>query len=203
MRNMKRQNITRLKNYKPYTPSLRSRVIPDLSYLDKVLPEKTLKITLKNKSGRNFTGSITCRHKGGRHKRALRYLDFNRYQKPKYLLSYEYDPNRTALIARCFDQNFKPFYTVAPQDHKKQSFTQSFTLPLKDIVPGTTIYNVGPFCRSAGSHAVLLNVDQKYATIRLPSKKTYTLSSDTFASIGKASNKSHKLRKQGKAGANR
>jgi large subunit ribosomal protein L2 len=77
------------------------------------------------------------------------------------------------------------------------------TLTLKDITPGTTIYNVGPFCRSAGSSATLLNVDGKLATIRLPSKKIYTINSDTFASIGKASNKNHKLRKQGKAGANR
>ena len=116
MRNMKHKNITRLKNYKPTTPSLRSRIIPNLNYLDKVLPEKTLKTHVKKQSGRNFTGSITCRHKGGRHKRSLRYLDFKRYQDPKYVLSYEYDPNRTALIARCFDQNFKPFYTIAP-DH--------------------------------------------------------------------------------------
>lgn len=203
MRNMKHKDITRLKNYKPTTPSLRSRVIPDLSYLDHLLPEKTLKVPTKNQSGRNYTGTITCRHKGQRHKRALRYIDFNRYQKPKYILSYEYDPNRTALIARCFDQNFKPFYTIAPDHIQKTTVEQPFTLQLKDITPGTTIYNVGPFSRSAGSSAVLLNIDGKNATIRLPSKKNYTLSSDTYASIGKTSNKTHKLRKQGKAGANR
>lgn len=47
MRNMKHKDITRLKNYKPTTPSLRSRVIPDLSYLDHLLPEKTLKVPTK------------------------------------------------------------------------------------------------------------------------------------------------------------
>jgi large subunit ribosomal protein L2 len=73
---MKHKDITRLKNYKPTTPSLRSRVIPDLSYLDHLLPEKTLKVPTKNQSGRNYTGTITCRHKGQRHKRALRYIDF-------------------------------------------------------------------------------------------------------------------------------
>lgn len=204
---MKHKNITSLKNYKPTTPSLRGRVIPDLGYLDRLLPEKTLKLSLKNSSGRNFTGNITCRHKGGRHKRSLRYIDFSRYQNPKYILSYEYDPNRSALIARCFDSNFKPFYTIASDDIQKKVIAASspVTLTLKDITPGTTIYNVGPFCRSAGSSATLLNVDggKKLATIRLPSKKIYTINSDTFASIGKASNKNHKLRKQGKAGANR
>jgi large subunit ribosomal protein L2 len=203
MRNLKPKNITRLKNYKPVTPSLRGRIIPDLSYLDKVLPEKTLKVRTKNHAGRNFTGSITCRHKGGRHPRSLRYIDFNRYQNPKYILSYEYDPNRSALIARCFNSNFKPFYTIAADTNEKKVIDQPFTLPLKKITPGTAIYNVGPYCRSAGSNATLLNVDGKEATIRLPSKITITVSSDLYASIGKASNKNHKLRKQGKAGANR
>jgi len=200
---MKHQNITRLKNYKPTSPSLRSRIIPDLSYLDNLLPEKTLSFNKKNSSGRNYTGRITCRHKGGRHKRTLRYIDFERYQSPKYILSYEYDPNRTALIARCFNSNFKPFYTIASDDIQKKIVHQPFTLPLKDITPGTTIYNVGPFCRSAGSSAILLNINGKDATIRLPSKQTYVINSNTYASIGKASNKTHKLRKQGKAGANR
>lgn len=204
MRNMKRKNITSLKNYKPTTPSLRGRVIPDLGYLDRLLPEKTLKSRLKNSSGRNFTGSITCRHKGGRHKRALRYIDFNNYQNAKYVLSYEYDPNRTALIARCFDSNFKPFYTVASDDIERKVLKDTkIREALKNITPGTTVYNVGPFCRSAGSSATLLNVEGKKATLRLPSKKIYIIDSETFASIGKASNKNHKLRKQGKAGANR
>ena len=68
-----------LKNYKPTPPSLRGRVIPNLNYLDNLLPEKNLKTKVKKHSGRNYTGSITCRHKGGRHKRSLRFIDLNTY----------------------------------------------------------------------------------------------------------------------------
>ena len=203
MRNMKRTSINSLKKYKPTTPSLRGRVIPNLNYLDKLLPEKTLKIKTKNHSGRNYTGSITCRHKGGRHKRSLRYIDFNGYQDPKYILSYEYDPNRSALIARCFNSNFKPFYTLAGDNINKREVESSFIKPLKNIIPGTKIFNVGIYCRSAGSSATLLNIEGSEATIRLPSKKIISLCSETCATIGVSSNTVHKLRKQGKAGANR
>jgi large subunit ribosomal protein L2 len=192
-----------LKNYKPTTPSLRGRVIPNLNYLDNLLPEKNLKTKVKKHSGRNYTGSITCRHKGGRHKRSLRFIDLNTYQKPKYLLSNEYDPNRSNHISRCFDSNFKSFYILSSDNLQKRIISQPIRLPLKDIIPGTTIYNIKNLCRSAGSYATLLNIDNNIATIRLPSKQRYTLSAHEFASIGKSANKNHKLRKQGKAGANR
>lgn len=195
--------LHKLKNYNPVTPSLRGRVIPDLSYLDNLLPEKSLKTRVKKHSGRNYTGSITCRHQGGRHKRSLRYIDFNNYQIAKSIISKEYDPNRTAIIARCINYNFKSFYIIPSESTKKGLVSQAPRVVLKNILPGSIIYNIGNLARSAGSFGTLLNIEGCKARIRLPSKKQILICSSTYASIGKAPNKNHKLRKQGKAGANR
>ena len=219
---MKSKNISELKRYNPTTPSLRGRVIPNYSSVSNVLRDKNLTSSIKNSSGRNSTGRITCRHKGGRHKRSLRYIDLNRntgYYSNVSCLSYEYDPNRSSMIGRCFTGSFKPFYIIAPTGMKKGSLECSLSLRkrrgiqaehagaglcLRDITAGSTIYNInGKLCRSAGSGGVLLKVDEKEALIRLPSKVVISLKSEGYATLGKASNSNHKLRKQGKAGANR
>ena len=41
-------------------------------------PEKSLLRSLKRKGGRNVHGRITCRHRGGGHKRHYRVIDFKR-----------------------------------------------------------------------------------------------------------------------------
>jgi large subunit ribosomal protein L2 len=125
---MKSKNISELKRYKPTTPSLRGRVIPNYSSVSKVLRDKNLTLSVKKDSGRNSTGRITCRHKGGRHKRSLRYIDINRntgYYSNVSCVSYEYDPNRSSMIGRCFTGSFKAFYVLAAGDMKKGNISSS------------------------------------------------------------------------------
>ena len=219
---MKSKSISELKKYNPTTPSLRSRVIPNYGSVSRVLRDKSLSLALKKSSGRNSTGRITCRHKGGGHKRSLRYIDLNRnngYYSDTHCLSTEYDPNRSSMIGRCFTGSFKPFYVLSPTDMSPGNISSSLSLLstrgiqaehsgaalcIKDITAGCSIYNInGKLCRSAGSGGVLLKVDEKEALIRLPSKVVISVKSSGYATLGKASHSNHKLRKQGKAGANR
>ena len=54
-----------IKTYKPTTASRRNMTVTDYSELSKVAPEKSLLESLKKNSGRNNTGKITVRHRGG------------------------------------------------------------------------------------------------------------------------------------------
>lgn len=61
---------------------------------------RKLTTIIKKNSGRNNSGKITVRHRGGRHKRLYRVISFNnRYQGVARVLRIEYDPNRTGKIA--------------------------------------------------------------------------------------------------------
>lgn len=90
-----------IKNYKPTTPGRRDMSVSDYSGLSKVAPEKSLLDVVKAHSGRNNTGRITVRHRGGANRRKYRIIDFKRdkVDMPAKVLTLEYDPNRTAHIA--------------------------------------------------------------------------------------------------------
>jgi len=89
---------------KPVTPSLRHTVLLDKSHLSKSKPLKDKTTFLKNKAGRNNQGRITVYTKGGGHKKRYRELDFLRKGAQGIVESIEYDPSRTANIARVFCQ---------------------------------------------------------------------------------------------------
>lgn len=187
-----------MKKYKPVTPSLRHRIIEDRSFLDNIKPEKNLVSIIKKKGGRNFTGKITCRHRGGGHKRKLRFIELNtpHYCENIVMVSNEYDPNRSSYITRCYNKVFKPSYRLKSQDNKLDEVKV-----LKDIKPGTDIYNINKFSRAGGTYSKILNHIDDITTIRLPSKKVIQVKSNILATIGKSSNNVHKLVKEGKAGA--
>src|SRR6476620_10604914 len=98
-----------LRKYRPITPSTRQLVLPINEELTRaregskavVKPTKSLMLTKKRTKGRNNNGHITCRHKGGGHKRHYRIIDFKRDKEniPARVASIEYDPNRSAYIA--------------------------------------------------------------------------------------------------------
>ena len=67
-----------LKQFKPNTPGQRGLVLVDRSELWKGDPEKSLTEGLTKKGGRNNTGRITARRRGGGHKRLYRHVDFKR-----------------------------------------------------------------------------------------------------------------------------
>ncbi len=90
-----------LKTFKPITPSLRQLVIVDRRELYKGKPLKTLTEGMSKSGGRNNTGRITVRFRGGGHKQTYRIIDFKRRKLdvPAKVERIEYDPNRTSFIA--------------------------------------------------------------------------------------------------------
>ena len=67
-----------IKFYKPTTPGRRQMTVTDYSELSKVAPEKSLLSVIKATAGRNNTGRITVRHRGGANRRKYRIIDFKR-----------------------------------------------------------------------------------------------------------------------------
>src|SRR6202035_2160727 len=90
-----------LKTFNPTTPGQRQLVMVVLPSLYKGKPVKALTEGKHSSGGRNSTGRITVRFRGGGHKQAYRVVDFKRTQldMPATVERLEYDPNRTAFIA--------------------------------------------------------------------------------------------------------
>lgn len=211
-----------IKKLKPYTSTTRYQTYYDYSELDKVEPKKSLLQVLNYRAGRNSAGRITVWHKGNRHKRKYRIIDFKRdkYDIEGTVVSIEYDPNRTAHIALIKYPDGEYRYIIAPDGLKKGSkIISSKTnapikvgncLPLEKIPPGTNIHNIelqpnkgGQLCRSAGTSAVLAGFDDKYAIIKLPSTELRKVLKECKATIGEVSAKDHNLVMYGKAGRKR
>ena len=111
-----------VKKLKPTSPGRRNMSVADFSGLSKNRPEKSLSKGKKSTSGRNSSGRITIRHRGGGHKRLLRLVDFKRTEKagvPGKIASLEYDPNRTARIALIHYKDGDKRYMLAPEGLKE------------------------------------------------------------------------------------
>ena len=67
-----------LKTFKPTTPGLRQLAIVDRRDLHKGKPVKALTVGKSEKGGRNNSGRVTVRFRGGGHKQAYRIVDFKR-----------------------------------------------------------------------------------------------------------------------------
>ena len=105
-----------LKKFKPYTPSNRYKELPSFEEITKDTPEKSLLFPLKKSGGRNNRGRITCRHRGGGHKRKYRLVDFKRMKRDvsAKVEGIEYDPNRSARIALITYEDGVKSYIIAP-----------------------------------------------------------------------------------------
>lgn len=210
-----------IKTYKPTSPG--RRFLTNVSYKDlsKVEPEKSLLRPLKKKSGRNFQGRITVRHKGGGAKRQYRLIDFKRDKDgiPARVATIEYDPNRTAFIALLNYEDGEKRYIIAPDKLQVGDILESGmdadiksgnALPIRYIPVGTVIHNVeitpgkgGQLARSAGSSAQLTAKEDRYGHVRLPSGEVRMVLLDCRATIGTVSNSEHELVTVGKAGRSR
>ena len=206
---------------KPTTPGQRFVIISDYSEITKSKPEKSLLRSMKNYAGRNNLGRITCRHKGGGHKRAYRIIDFKRNKTdiPATVKSIEYDPNRNTRIALLSYADGEKRYILAPLNLKVGDILQSGAdseikdgnaLPLDDIPLGTYIHNIelvagkgGQMCRSAGTNAQLMAKEGNYVTLKLPSSEMRLVRRECYATIGILGNIEHKNQKLGKAGRKR
>ncbi|MCL2095902.1 MAG: 50S ribosomal protein L2 [Oscillospiraceae bacterium] len=206
--------------YKPMTAGRRNMSVPDFAEITKKTPEKSLIRILKKNAGRNNTGRITVRHRGGGNKRKYRIIDFKRTNSgPAKVTAVEYDPNRTAYIALLENQDGKKSYIVAPHGLKVGDVVESGeaadikpgnTLPIKNIPLGTVINNIeltpgkgAQLVRSAGSSAQLMAKDAVNAQVRLPSGEVRIVKIDCKATIGQVGNIEHENVRVGKAGKTR
>ena len=108
-----------IRKYKPTTPGRRGASVADFVEITRSKPEKSLVRPLHKTGGRNSSGRITTRHKGGGHKRAYRLIDFRRADKdgvPARVAHIEYDPNRTARIALLHYADGEKRYIIAPNN---------------------------------------------------------------------------------------
>ena len=208
-----------VKKLKPTSPGRRNMSVADFSGLSKNRPEKSLSKGKKSTSGRNSSGRITIRHRGGGHKRLLRLVNFKRTEKagvPGKIASLEYDPNRTARIALIHYKDGDKRYMLAPEGLKegdevvcaeRTKVKLGNRMQMKHIPSGYKIYNVemsighgGSIVRSAGSSATLVGRDTKFAIVEMPSGEMRRIHEECYASIGTVSNSEHSLIRIGKAG---
>ena len=210
-----------LKHYKPNTPGTRGLVLIDRSELYKGGPVKGLTEGLHKKGGRNNTGRITMRRKGGGHKRKYRIIDFkrNKYDVVATVERIEYDPNRTAFIALLNYADGEQAYILAPQRLKAgdqviasadADVKPGNAMPLSNMPIGTIVHNVelkqgkgGQLARSAGCYAQLVGRGDGYAQLKLMSGELRVVRSECMATVGAVSNPDQKNIKIGKAGRSR
>lgn len=210
-----------MRNYRPTTPSRRHMTGYDFSMLSKTGPLKSATKGLRRSWGRNNKGRITSKYRGGGGKRLYREVDFkqNKLNIPGKVFSIEYDPNRTARIARINYADGDKRYILAPQDLKvgdeiitaeKAPLRPGNRMKLKNIPQGSMVHNVelkpgqgGKMVRSAGSGATVLATEGGFVQLVMPSSETRMISGESYVSVGQLSNAEHSSIVFGKAGRTR
>jgi large subunit ribosomal protein L2 len=210
-----------IKKFKPVTPSLRYKLGIDYSELTKTEPEKSLLKKQESSGGRNSSGKMTMRNRGGGHKRRYRIIDFKRDKEgiPAKVNSIEYDPNRSAFIALLVYADGEKRYIIAPNKLKEGDTVMSgktatpdvgHAMFLADIPLGTAIHSIemdpgkgAALARSAGTNGVMMGREGKYGVIKLPSGEIRKILLTCKATIGTTSNPDHSLTVHGKAGRRR
>tara|TARA_B100001250_G_scaffold88662_1_gene73441 strand:- start:1495 stop:2319 length:825 start_codon:yes stop_codon:yes gene_type:complete len=209
-----------MKTYKPTSDGQRSRISSEFDEITTSKPEKSLLAPLTEKGGRNNTGRITVRHRGGGHKKRYRIVDFKRLVQnvEAKVVSIEYDPNRSARIALVKSEDGRKFYMIAPDKIKVGEVVNSGadvdvkngnSMPLKSIPVGSSVHNVetvpgkgASIARSAGTVVQVMAHEFGYVLIRMPSGEVRKVLQDCIATVGQVGNLDHKNQKLGKAGRN-
>ncbi|MBR3177262.1 50S ribosomal protein L2 [Candidatus Saccharibacteria bacterium] len=209
-----------VKAYRPTTPARRGMTTKDFDQITTKKPLKSLLAKKKQQAGKNNQGRITVRHRGGGVKRHYRILTHNL---PKNLtlevMEIEYDPNRSARIARVKDQNGSFYYVTADSNMTKgmkfktgndAPIETSNRMAIENIPVGTFIYAIeltpgrgAQMVRAAGTSAQLMAKENGYATIKMPSGEMRRVLLACEASIGVVGNEQHQNVKIGAAGRTR
>ena len=209
-----------IRTYRPVTPAQRQKTTEDYDQITTRKPLKSLVKAKKQQAGKNNQGRITVRHRGGGVKRHYRIMT---YRLPKNLTfiveEIEYDPNRSARIARVKDQNGAYYYVLADTAMMKGSTFKSGDevevetsnrMPLSNIPVGTFVYAIeltpgkgAQMVRAAGAQAQLMAKEDGYATLKMPSGEVRKVLEVCEASIGTVSNLQHQNVKIGAAGRRR
>ena len=204
--------------YKPTTPGRRKSSVQTFDDVTETKPFKKLVVSKKQQAGRSG-GKIAVRHRGGGAKRNIRVIDWKRdkFDIPGTVKTIEYDPNRGARIALVAYADGEKRYVLAPQgmevgtkiiaSKEKGEPTTGNRFPLAAIPLGMNVFNIemqpghgGQLVRGAGTGAVLMAVEGKWATIKLPSGEMRLINKNCMATIGAVSNPDWRLIRWGKAG---
>ena len=209
-----------IKAYRPTTPAQRQKTTQDFDQITTKKPLKSLTRAKKQNAGKNNQGRITVRHRGGGVKRHYRILTHNL---PKNLTltieEIEYDPNRSARIARVKDQNGVYYYVLADTNMTKGAtfatgdevaIEASNRLPLANIPVGTFVYAIeltpgrgAQMVRAAGASAQLMAKENGYVTLKMPSGEFRKVLETCQATVGTVGNLQHQNIKIGAAGRRR
>mgnify|MGYP001558466123 FL=1 len=210
-----------MKKHNPTTPSRRQMTSVDYGVLSAVEPFKKLLKRLPSHAGRNNQGRITTRHQGGGAKKLYRIVDFkqNKLDVPARVETLEYDPYRTAFIAKILYKDGERRYILATKNMKvgdeiisaqNTPLKEGNRLILKNIPVGYIVHNAelsmgkgGSLARSAGSSAEVLAHDDGFTHLKLSSGEVRKVLWNNFASLGQVSNPDHNLVTIGKAGRSR
>lgn len=210
-----------IKKYRPVTPSRRFMATSDFSEVTKKEPEKNLVVSIHHHGGRNNTGRITMRHRGGRGRTLYRMIDFkrNKLGVPGKVAAIEYDPNRSARIALIHYLDGEKRYILCPVGLKVgdkivagpgSDIRPGNAMKLRDMPVGTVIHNIelepgrgGVMVRSAGASAQLMAKEGKYCFVRMPSGEQRLVLLECMASVGQVGNEDHENQVSGKAGRTR
>ena len=210
-----------IKQLKSVTPGSRFASRSDFSELTTSTPEKSLTKALRKSGGRNNTGRITIRRRGGGHRRRYRIIDFKRdkFDIPGKVMTVEYDPNRSANISLINYADGEKRYILSPIGLKVDDPVLSGEdvplkvgncLPLKSVPAGLFVHNIellpgkgGQMVRSAGAAAQVMAHDGGLCTLKLPSGEVRMVNERCLATIGQVGNKSHEQIVSGKAGRTR
>lgn len=209
-----------IKTYNPTTPGRRGMTSQDTSQITTKKPLRSLLVAKRRGNGRNNQGRITTRHRGGGARKFYRLVDFKLESGLTAVIEHiEYDPNRSARIARIKDNRGEYHYILASQgmqvgqtiaSGEEAPIENGNRLPLKSIPVGSTIHAIelqpghgAQLVRSAGNGAQLAAKEGEYAQVRLPSGEVRLISVECTASIGVVGNEQHQNIKIGKAGRSR
>ena len=210
-----------IKKYKPTSPGRRGMTGFTFEEITRSEPERSLVRPLRKRAGRNATGRVTVRHRGGGHQRNYRIIDFKRDKLdiPAKVATVEYDPNRSARIALLHYADGEKRYIVAPLglavgdvllSGANADIRPGHCLPLARIPLGTLVHNIelqpgkgGQIVRSAGTSAQLVAKEGEFAQIRMPSGEVRLVRQICFATIGEVGNADNRNINLGKAGRSR
>ena len=210
-----------VRNLKPVTPGSRFASRADFSELTTDKPEKSLTVALRKNGGRNNTGRITVRRRGGGHKRRYRIIDYKRdkFEVAGTVATIEYDPNRSAYISLIHYKDGDKRYILAPLDlpigsqivsGEKVPLKVGNALKLFNIPTGLLVHNIemvpgkgGQMVRSAGGYAQIMAHGNGFTTLKLPSGEIRLVSDKCMATIGQVGNRAFEQIVSGKAGRSR
>ncbi|MBU6447801.1 50S ribosomal protein L2 [Patescibacteria group bacterium] len=212
-----------VKQYKPTSNGRRLHSVTDYSVLSKnAKTPKYLIISKSKTAGRNFSGKITVRHRGGGFKKLVRVIDYSRADKmdiPAKVLSVEYAPGRSSFLSLVSYRDGEKRYIIAPHGIKvgqtviaglKAEPQIGNRMQLKNVPTGTFVHDIemapgkkGTIARSAGAYAILQTVEDNYALLKMPSGEIRKVPENSMATIGQVSNTDWMNVRIGKAGRKR